>query len=357
VAFSVTSSPATVTIFDGTSAQLTLLRDISSNGTVVTYFQDADSSGTLNAGDTEFFKLTLANGNYTFDVLVDPPPATLEFNFDELPSGANLFGVVGESATAPAVVVIGENIVLKADNTYANTSDTIHTSQGGTGATIGVNNQLFDNVSEGAYFTYVKNPLQNFLSGAPGGLTATEADDADNIQYTGGTIEAGSASFTILQMQGNSLAAVKITAYDIADAPQGVDFVNSLGTGTARPINEVRVFDETGTLIENSDGSVNDPTVSIGFLGGVATVAGLDEGYTVEWDTTGLHDRVLLENVAGQFDVGRFTISQPQPTPDEKLDFTVRIGDSDGDTASSSFSIGIDGTGPFDDNKVVGVNA
>jgi hypothetical protein len=31
----------------------------------------------------------------------------------------------------------------------------------------------------------------SYLSGAPGGLDQGEADDADNIQYTGGTIEVG----------------------------------------------------------------------------------------------------------------------------------------------------------------------
>jgi hypothetical protein len=52
---------------------------------------------------------------------------------------------------------------------------------------------MFD-AGEGAYFTFVKNPVANFLAGAPSGLDQGEADDADNIQYTGGTIEVNSAS-------------------------------------------------------------------------------------------------------------------------------------------------------------------
>src|SRR5207249_2576710 len=100
--------------------------------------------------------------------------------------------------------------------------------------TIGINNQMFD-AGEGAYFTYVKLPNTAFLAGAPNGLDQNEADQAANIQYTGGTLTATEAFTKISQIQGNSLATMKITAYDIADSPQGVDFVNGpngLGTGT-----------------------------------------------------------------------------------------------------------------------------
>ena len=354
--FTVTSSPATVTLFDGTSAELTLLRDISGGGTVVTYFDDADGSGTLNTDDTEFFKLTVSGGNYTFDVLQDPPPAMLEFNFDFLPSGSNLFGVVGQ--TDSAIVVIGRDPVLDSDGEPTNQSDVIHTSQGGINATIGVNNQMFD-PGDGAFFTYVHDPNPDFLSGAPGGLTSTEADDADNIEYTGGTLDVSSASFTISQTQGNSLATAKISAFLMADAPQERDFVNDgLGTGGTPDITAVRVFDETGTKIEDTgDPNFDDPSVVIDLTGLTAIVSGLETGYKVEWDTASLHNQVLIEGVAGKFDIGGFAINQPQPTPDEKLDFTVEVADFDGDTDTASFSIGVDGTGIFDDDHVAGVIA
>jgi T1SS-143 domain-containing protein len=343
---------------------------LSADAGTVNYFGDDDGTPGVSPGDTLYYTLALDQtdpGAYTFTVHVAPPPAELEFNFDELPSGANLFGVVGESAAAPAIIVIGENIDLlpannKGEIKYSNDSDTIHTSQGGTGATIGVNNQLFDNLSEGAYFTYVNNPVQDFLSGVPGGLTSTEADLANNIQYTGGTLEVSSAFFAVSQMQGNDRADVKITAFDIDDAPQAVGFVDSLGTGTAVPIDTIRVFspdDPDTPLIETSvDATANGLIVDFADDGTVR-VFGLDSNFKVEWDTDGLHDRVLIESasVASQFDIGRFGISQPQPTPDQVLDFTVQIADGDGDTASDSFAIGIDGTGMFDDNHVDGVNA
>lgn len=331
---------------------------LSADKGTVEYFGDDDGTLGPSAGDTKYYTLDLGTtdpGDYTFTVNFAPPAAPLEFNFDELPSGANLFGVVGTSATDPAIIVIGEDPVLKGGNKYANTSDTIHTSQGGTGATIGVNNQLFDNAGEGAYFTYVNDPVQNFLSGAPGGLTSTEADDADNIQYTGGTNEAGGAFFVISQMQGNDLADVKISAFLMGDDFQGVDFVtDGLGTGTTPDITAVRVFDETGTKIEDTDDLANfdDPNVDVDLTGLTATVTGLDAGYKVEWDTDGPHNQVLIENVGGQFDIGRFGISQPQETPDQKLDFTVQIADGDADTDTANFSIGIDGN---HDGTVAGV--
>src|SRR5204863_5772444 len=103
------------------------------------------------------------------------------FNFNELPSGQNLFGMLGDAATG--LIVFGNAPVINADGTFTNASNTINTSQGGGGTTIGVNNQMFD-PGEAARFTLVKNPNTNFLSG---NLDSNEADDADNMQFTGGT--------------------------------------------------------------------------------------------------------------------------------------------------------------------------
>src|SRR5207248_2422160 len=71
--YAITSSPATLTILDGTVSQATLLRDLTNSNTVATYYKDVDGSGTHTAGDIDFFKLTLSGGNYIFDVLRNPP--------------------------------------------------------------------------------------------------------------------------------------------------------------------------------------------------------------------------------------------------------------------------------------------
>ena len=110
---------------------------------------------------------------------------SLQFDFNSLHSGSNLFGTVGDADNA--LIVIAENPVIGADGgLITSPNGVIKTSQGGGPTTIGVNSQMFD-PGEGAYFTYVKNPDTNFL-GRPT-LSPTEANDADNILYTGGTID------------------------------------------------------------------------------------------------------------------------------------------------------------------------
>jgi hypothetical protein len=338
------TAPYTVTDFTLTTAALnTQLQGILSGGdTVVTYYADTSGDGTFgNAGDTPYYRLTLDQtgaGSYTFDVLANPPASSLEFNFNALPSGQNLFGTVGSAATG--LIVFGKTVVLNSDGTFTNASNTINTSQGGGPTTIGVNNQMFD-AGEGAYFTFVKNPVANFLAGAPGGLDQGEADDADNMQYTGGTLEVNSGFTVISQIQGNAAATMKITTYNVTGSPQGRD----LTTATQAPvaITAVRVLDADGQQVAN-------PQVTL--TAGVATVAGLGAGYTVEWDTGGLHDRVLIEAVAGKFDIGGFGTSQPQPTPDQLLTFEATVTDGDGDTALDVFTVGIDGTGIYDDGVI-----
>ena len=329
---------------------------LSANQQVVTYWADTNNDTTFgNTGDTPYYRLTLNQsgaGTYTFDVLVDPPPANLNFNFNALPSGQNLFGTVG--TTANGLVVIGKTPVLNADGTFTNTSNTVNTSKGGGPTTIGINNQMFD-PTDGAYFTFVKDPVANFLAGAPNGLDQNEADDADNIQYTGGTLEVNSAFLKISQIQGNSLATMDIKAFDMAGAPQGQAFAQTgLGTGAGVAITAVRVFNAAGTKIEDSAlGGAQDPNVTITFTAGVARVAGLNAGYKIEWDTTAKHDQVLIQDVAGKFDIGGFGAVQGSPTPDQVLSFVAKVTDGDGDFSTSGFKIGIDGTGIFDDDIVI----
>ncbi|MFZ5677515.1 MAG: DUF5801 repeats-in-toxin domain-containing protein [Pseudomonadota bacterium] len=332
----------------------TLLGELSGEEKSVIYFQDVGGAvGSFDDGiDVKFFTLAIDDGNadaatwdYTFTVHQDAPPASIEFDFSALPSGQNLFGTVGASSTDPAIIVIGRDIVLKADGTFDNSSDTINTSQGGGPTTIGVNNQMFD-PGEGAYFSYVDNPVANFLSGAPGGLDQNEADDADNIQYTGGTVDVTSAFFVISQLQGNDLATADITTYFLGTAETGVDFVDNLGNGASPDIIRVKVYDENGNLIEDTGdlAHFNDATVAVTGLGDpTVRVAGLDAGYKVEWETDGEHNQSLVEGVAGKFDIGLFGISEPTPTPDKELDFTVAVTDFDGDVEEDTFSIGIDG--------------
>lgn len=328
----------------------------------VTYWANTNGDGTYgNAGDTAYYQLVLGNqggaGNYTFTVLLDPPPAFTEFTFDLLPSGSNLFGVVASGNSA--LLVIGEHPAVNGAGNYTNTSDVIHTSQGGTGATIGVNNQMFD-PGDGAYFTFINDPDPNFISGIPGGLTATEADNSNNIQYNEdlsgpATQEVTSAFLGISQIQGGKAGvAMSIEAFNMPGGPQDGAFLTSLGQNHV-DITEVRVLDANGVVLEDSDGSVNSASIAITFNGGVATITGLKANYSVEWDSTNPFDQVLVTGVAGKFDVGRFGSFESHEIPDQLLSFTAQVTDGDGDTATDSWNIGIDGTGAFDDNSVSGV--
>ena len=155
--------------------------------------------------------------------------------------------------------------------------------------------------------------------------------------------------------------SVKISAFNTAAEP-GVNFVDGLTNDTPVNITSASVVDNVVT----TGGKKFTPVTTVN-ADGTLTVTGLSTGDKVQWTTSGTHDRVLIQNISNAdgitgndnntFDIGGFSLTQAQPAPDEKLDFTVQIADADGDTASASFSIGIDGTGPFDDNHVVGVNA
>jgi hypothetical protein len=100
---------------------------------------------------------------------------------------------------------------------------------------------------------------------------------------------------------------MRITAYDMAGAPQGQQFVKTgLGTGTSRDT-AIRVFDSNGGRW---------PARRCRSPAGRATVGGLGAGYKVEWDAAAKHDQVLIEAVAGKFDVGGSARRKALPTPE-----------------------------------------
>jgi hypothetical protein len=328
----------------------------SGNNQVVTYFANTNGNGTIgDAGDTPYFRLTLNQsgaGSYTFDVLFSPPPPVLEFDFDELHSGSNLFGTVGDATNS--LIVIAEHPQLKANGTLDTAGQVIKTSQGGTGATIGVDSQMID-PGEGAFFTYVKGSDPNFLAA---NLDQGEANDSAAIQYSGGTNASTGASVTISQTQGPTPGTMTIAAFDVAGSPQQRPFVDGIinGTGIGAPVSitSITIHKANGTTVTETAGGPNT-SPNISFASGVATVSGLGSGDEIEWTTSAPHDRVLIKGVAGKFDVGAFKITQANPTPDQKLDFVVKVTDGDGDSSTAGFSIGVDGTGIYDDGVVGGV--
>jgi hypothetical protein len=326
----------------------TVIGTINGDSNEVHYFEDKDGSGAFNTGDVDYYTMSLTPaGSYTFTVNNAPAAPPLSFDFDDLPSGSNLFGSVADSADGPGLFVFGQDPVLSNNTKYTNASDVIHTSQGGINATIGVNNQMFD-AGEGAYFTFVDDVRDNFLSGVPGGLTATEADYGKNLLYDGGLHDTGGGILGISQIQAGSLASMDLTAFSLDSAFQGTALINNRGDpgDAAITIDHVIVYDETGAKIEDTDdlGAFNDPTVAVIFNGdGSVSVNNLDAGYHVEWETVGdTFNQVLVEATGGKFDIGFFGLSEAQEIPDQTLNFTARLTDGDGDFVEDSFQVHVD---------------
>jgi hypothetical protein len=336
---------------DGTLSEVTLERNISDDGTVVTYFNDADNDNIVDANEA-FFKLTLSGGNYTFDVLKDPPPAELTFSFEGAPSGSNLFMTFGDPDSTQ-IVVIGQDPLNQSAGGNINTKDVLNISQAGSTTSFGVNGQQI-NPDEAAFITYVTGTNPTFL--VPD-LTQTGADVEANIDFQNVFEDATSASFTVNQTNpGVGPVTVTIEAFSTAAEP-GVNFVDGLTNDTHVDITSFSIDNnvvKTGNTQFTPDATIN--------LDGTLTITGLSSGDQVTWTTDGSHNRVLIANESetdsnttnnnNTFDIGGFSLIQTLPAPDEALQFTVQIADADGDTATDTFSINIDGT-PDDDGLLM----
>jgi len=366
---------------------------LSTDGTKITFYStsvtaDQDSS-------TAVYEITLnqtANsgaGSYTFTVLQAPPVSQTSFDFTDLPSGQNLFGIIASNKadlSKGGLLIFPTNPDLAANGTMTNVSGTINTSKGGGPVTIGNGNQAFDHDYEGAWFVYVGSPSSSAVGGL--GLTQVTADDADTIDFTG-TIGVNDASVEIVQASGAGTTkrpgpVMHITTYDIdpgdVSGTGGEGVVNdptALGAGASEVgivgvkildangnVIEYRTYDGTaagelhdsddaGTTISVADDSavniifvVDDPNAS-GFSDDVCsiTVGNLKANYTVEFITDGQHDAAKVENVSGSFDIGGFNTFSNNDVPAQDFDFQVQVNDYDNDVFSSSlsqFSVHID---------------
>ncbi|WP_095149308.1 DUF5801 repeats-in-toxin domain-containing protein [Pseudomonas sp. Irchel s3a18] len=251
----------------------------------------------------------------------------LVFSLANAPSGQNLFlmfttanpTVVDDGGvlriTDPTIIATGKNPADQSSGANINTGDTINTSQAGGPTTFGTNNQMIVE-QEGIRFSFVTGARQDVT--IPN-LSQTEADVESNIDFTS-VLNTKSANFDVVQLQSGKSAVVKVSAFSTTAEP-GVNFINGYANDTPVDITNVRVINiSTGLVIENSDGSANDPAIVISFSGGVATITGIKAGYQIEYTTTLDHNRVLIENGAAldakgndhaDFDIGGFTLIQP----------------------------------------------
>ncbi|AZD30276.1 T1SS-143 repeat domain-containing protein [Pseudomonas chlororaphis] len=257
----------------------------------------------------------------------------LKFSLANAPSGQNLFlmfttanpTVVDDGGVLrisdPTIIATGKDPADESTGVNINTGDTINTSQAGGPTTFGTNNQMIVE-QEGIRFTFVTGARQDVT--IPN-LDQNEADVEANIDYTA-VFNAKTANFDVVQLQSGKSAVVKISAFSTA-VESGTDFVNGYANDTSVAITSVLVIDNsTGQVIENSNGSVNDPSIAISFASGVATITGVKAGYKIEYTTTADHNRVLIENGAAidakgnnhaDFDIGGFVLRQAATTTAE----------------------------------------
>ncbi|RUW74621.1 DUF5801 repeats-in-toxin domain-containing protein, partial [Mesorhizobium sp. M1E.F.Ca.ET.063.01.1.1] len=351
------------------------------NGTIVL----ATTSATEGAGDVvAAFYLNAAGDNLsasiemvTFEAIAHPDSTnsndsidwtnllnvsstgSLSFNFDGLASGNNLFVAVGSSGAG--MVVSGIHPVIHADGTLDNSGDNIKTSQGGIGATIGVNNQMFD-PGETAVFSFVKGQ-------APGTY-----NDLDNMSYTD-FIDVTDATLFISQTEGSpgTNFTVKIGAFSAGGAStnpeSGRSYLdNDLNSGanlgndanqsaltddTKVAIVRVVIRDGNGQIVTNT--TVNDNYVTFN-ADGTITAQHLNDSYTVQWftDNTGTQtletfNRFQATAVVGKFDVGRVDLSQGVTVTESVGDKLVT--NDDGPTVSTNAAV------QLDDDALTGGNA
>lgn len=352
--------------------------------TLVRYFHDVGPAG-FDAGDQIYYTYELIDTGVDgivdtaeFTVVFAPASPEPDFSLNDLPAGQNGFGMLASRADSdpttpldkdgPGLVIIGREPLYGPDGTFTNKSDTINTSKGGGPNTIGNSNQMIDPASnkdtngEGVYFVYVLDPVDGFVADRsdPTGLTQNEADDFDNIQYLGGTVEADGAFFSVVQVQGNpKMATARITAFDMdnddprgtgaMDALEGRDLVDelfilgdpatrALGDASLVFVDEISINDgpavlrssgNTATVIWNADGSVD--------------VGGILAGDTIHFNTDGDHDLALIDGIAGKFDIGDYGLDLFNPLPDKTLSFGVKITDNDMDMATDTHSVLIEG--------------
>ncbi|CAI8877887.1 Flagellar hook-length control protein FliK [Pseudomonas sp. IT-196MI5] len=274
----------------------------------------------------------------------------MEFSLASAPSGQNLFlmfttatpTVVNDGGvlriTDPTIIATGKDPADQSSGANITTGDTINTSQAGGPTTFGTNNQMITE-QEGIRFSFVTGARQNVT--IPN-LDQNEADIESNVDFTG-VFNAKSASFDVVQLQSGKSAVVKISAFSTASEP-GVNFINGYVGDTSVEITNIRVINKsTGQVLENSDGSVNSPSIVISTVGGVATITGVLAGYQIQYTTTSDHNRVLVENGAAvdakgnnhaDFDIGGFKLVQASIT-------TAEIGskiifDDDGPSISTT---------------------
>ncbi len=279
--------------------------------------------------------------NFT-NVLQVSAAGSQSFNFDALKSGGCLWCAVGSNAGA--VVVSGYSLDVDGAGKIDGSSNKIAVSQGGTGTTIGLNNQLFDNVGETGVFTLVTG--LDSLSSANGGIQSDYIVDhtgpaAEGLNYTG-YINVTGAGIFVSQSQGNSAKSFDINLFTAGGGTTPEVGFNYIGTEPHGAFDDDTPVNVATVTVKDDDGNIvatwvagADPDGAGPLRGSGATVSGHTSGngtaniqvtitgnnidvngvlgeYTVSWTSAGgaTFNRFTMVDEAGQFDVGRIDLTQ-----------------------------------------------
>ncbi|CAI8902656.1 Flagellar hook-length control protein FliK [Pseudomonas sp. IT-P74] len=320
-----------ILLYTDTNNNIVLGRAGSSTGAIVfaAYIEESGSGGKIWTVEYQPLKhpvTTNADDSLNLlDKVFIGASQDMEFSLANAPSGQNLFLMFTKAnpnvvdvggvlrITDPTIIATGKDPADQSSGANITTGDTINTSQAGGPTTFGTNNQMIVE-QEGIRFSFVTGARQSVT--IPN-LDQNEADVESNVDFTG-VFNAKSASFDVVQLQSGKSAVVRVSASSTAAEP-GTNFINGYGNDSPVAITNVRVFNSIGQVIENSNGSVNDPAITISFAAGVATITGVKAGYQIEYTTAADHNRVLVENGAAvnakgnehaDFDIGAFTLVQ-----------------------------------------------
>jgi hypothetical protein len=250
--------------------------------------------------------------------------STDNYIFAGAPSGQNLFMAFSSSNNPTnAIVVTGRAPADQSTGVNISTGDTVNTGKGGGATTLGTNDQGIK-PGAGMYFTYVTGMNSSYVaSTSSGGLDQNEADVEANIAFTG-LQAATSASFSVVQISGNSTADIRITATSTAAEP-GVNFVDGLTNDTTVDITSYKVMLGTADITS----SITAQNLS-GF--GAIVLLNVPVGAVVTYTTTDPHNRVLIENARTgvndkSFDIGSFQVANAQNFSAE-VGAAIRFDDS-----------------------------
>ena len=155
--------------------------------------------------------------NFT-DALRVAASGSLSFNFDVLDSGKFLWAAIGSSTNG--LLISGLNLFTDADGKAEQTSDFVNTSQGGLGATIGIDNQMFT-PGDVAVLTLVEGfqPLTGAVQAHSDYLvdTVQGGKTLEGINYTGYT-DAKGAKLFFSQDQGSGTFDCTISLWEAGGA-------------------------------------------------------------------------------------------------------------------------------------------